>query len=78
MKMLLAPTIAFALTTSMAFAGGPVIIAEEGQPEVIVEKPASSVGILPLLLIPVILCVVLCGGDDEEKPTEIIIAQPAT
>ncbi len=76
MKMLLAPTLAFALTASMAFAGGPVIIAEEGQPEVIAEKPASSVGILPLLLIPVILCVVLCGSDDEEEPTEIIITQP--
>ena len=33
------------------------------------EKPASSVGILPLLLIPIILCVALCGSDEDE-PTE--------
>jgi len=34
--------------------------------EVIVERPASSAGWLPLLLIPIILCVALCGGDDDE------------
>ena len=58
-----------ALVAQMAFAGGPVVIAEEGQPEVIAEKPASSVGILPLLLIPVILCIALCGSDDEDVVT---------
>jgi hypothetical protein len=54
---------AMALSASTAFAGGPVIIDEV---EVAEEKPASSVGILPLLLIPIILCVALCGGDDDE------------
>lgn len=29
-------------------------------------KPASSVGILPLLLVGVVLCVALCGGDDDD------------
>jgi hypothetical protein len=57
---------AVTLSASAAFAGGPVVIEEEGQPEVVAEKPASSVGILPLLLIPIILCVALCGGDDDE------------
>ncbi len=67
MNKLLVPTLALAvaLSSSMAFAGGPVII-EEGNPEVVAEKPASSVGVLPLLLIPIILCVALCGGDDDE------------
>jgi hypothetical protein len=60
----------FAVSASTAFAGGPVVIEEEGQPEVIAEKPASSVGILPLLLIPIILCVALCGGDDDEVEDE--------
>jgi hypothetical protein len=60
----------FAVSASTAFAGGPVVIEEEGQPEVIAEKPASSVGILPLLLIPIILCVALCGGDDDEVVEE--------
>ena len=36
------------LSASMAQAGGPLII-EEGNNEVVTEKPASSVGILPVL-----------------------------
>ena len=68
MKQLFAAALAVSLTASAAFAGGPVMIQEEGQPEVIAEKPASSIGILPLLLIPVILCLALCGNDDEETP----------
>jgi hypothetical protein len=61
---------ALALSASTAYAGGPVVIEEEGQPEVVAEKPASSVGILPLLLIPIILCVALCGGNDDETQSE--------
>ena len=66
----IAPILAatLALSASTAFAGGPVII--EDEIEVVVEKPASSVGILPLLLIPIILCVALCGSDDEEPNFE--------
>ena len=65
MNKFIAPILAatLAVSASTAFAGGPVII--EDDVEVIVEKPASSVGILPLLLIPIILCVALCGSDDE-------------
>jgi hypothetical protein len=67
MRNLLAPIVAttLALTATTAFAGGPIVI--EDEPEVMAEKPASSVGILPLLLIPIILCVALCGGDDDEE-----------
>ena len=36
------------LSATMAQVGGPVII-EEGQGEVVAEKPASSMGILPVL-----------------------------
>jgi hypothetical protein len=67
---ILAATLAF--SASAAFSGGPVMI--EDEVEVMVEKPASSVGILPLLLIPIILCVALCGSDDPEE--EEIITQP--
>lgn len=66
----------FALATCAANAGGPVIL-EEGAPEVIVDRPASTVGLLPLLLIPIILCVALCGGDDED-PVEEPVKIPAT
>ncbi len=62
-----AAVVSSVLTASTAFAGGPVIVEEEM--EVVAEKPASSVGLLPLLLIPIILCVALCGNDDEEDLT---------
>ncbi len=65
MKKLIASVMALTLGTSAVMAGGPVVVEEEV--EVVAEKPASSVGILPLLLIPIILCVALCGGDDEER-----------
>ena len=53
------------LSASMAQAGGPVII-EEGNGEEIAEKPASSVGILPVLGALVLVCLIVCGGDDDE------------
>jgi hypothetical protein len=56
------------LSTSMAQAGGPVII-EEGNDEQIAEKPASTIGILPILGALVLVCLVACGGgDDEDDP----------
>lgn len=64
MKKLVAMTLAASVMGSAAFAGGPVIIEDD---VVVVEKPASSVGILPLLLIPIILCVALCGSDEDER-----------
>ncbi len=67
MNKFIAPILAatLAVSASTAFAGGPVVI--EDEVEVIVEKPASSIGILPLLLIPIILCVALCGSNDDNE-----------
>ncbi|MDM7933054.1 hypothetical protein [Tabrizicola sp.] len=78
MNKLLATVLAtsLAFSASTAFAGGPVVVEEEM--EVVAEKPASSVGILPLLLIPIILCVALCGGSDDDEPTEVTILDPQT
>jgi hypothetical protein len=53
-----------ALIASTAQAGGPVVVVEDPEPKV-VEKPASSSGILPWLAVPVLLCIVLCGSDDD-------------
>ena len=61
------------LSAATAHAGGPVIIAEE--PEVVAEAPASSIGILPLLLVGVVLCVALCGNSSNggRREEEVII-----
>jgi hypothetical protein len=67
MKKLVASVLASAvvLSAASAHAGGPIVVVEE--PEVVAEKPASSVGILPLLLVGVVLCVALCGNDDNDN-----------
>lgn len=65
MKKIIASVMALTLGASAATAGGPVIAPEE--PEVVAQKPASSVGILPLLLVGIVLCVALCGGDDNNE-----------
>jgi hypothetical protein len=69
MNKFLAPVLAasLAVSASTAYAGGPVVIVEE--PEVVAEKPASSIGILPLLLVGIVLCVALCDDDDDPQPT---------
>ncbi len=76
MNKLLAATLASAVTLSAAtgHAGGPVVIVDE--PEVVAEKPASSVGILPLLLVGIVLCVALCGGDDDDDRRTVIVGEP--
>ena len=66
MKRILAATLASAMLISSgaAYAGGPVIIEDEA--EVVPAKPASSVGILPILLVTVALCAALCGGGNDD------------
>jgi len=64
MKKIIASVMALTLGASAATAGGPVIIEEQ---EIVAEKPASSVGILPLLLVGIVLCVALCGGSDDDN-----------
>lgn len=54
-----------ALTASTVHAGGPVII-EEGNDELIAEAPASRIGILPVIGVLVLVCLVACGGGDND------------
>lgn len=72
MKKVLAAALAssMVLSAATAYAGGPVIVVEED--EVVAEKPASSIGILPLILGGILLCAVICdGGEDEPQPTAV-------
>lgn len=66
MNRFLAPMLAVSLglSAAMAHAGGPVVI--EDDLEVIAEKPASSVGILPVIIFAVALCAALCGSEEED------------
>ena len=65
MKKLIVPILTATLLASTAYAGGPVIVEEET--EVVVEKPGSSVCILPIILVTVALCAALCGGIGNDR-----------
>ena len=71
MKKIVASLISatLALSSTAAMAGGPVVIEEEGQPEVIAESPRSG-WIVPVVVGLVVLCAIACGNDDEEPVTE--------
>jgi hypothetical protein len=68
MKNLVKSTLVAAtlLSASMAYAGGPVIIEEGNGEEVVAAKPASSMGILPVLGALVLVCLIACGGGDDD------------
>ena len=54
------------LSSTAAFAGGPVVVVEEGQPEVVAETPRSG-WIVPVVVGVIILCAIACGNDDEPQ-----------
>lgn len=66
MKKFAAPLLALtlALTSTAAMAGGPVVVVEEGQPEVVAETPRSG-WIVPVVVGLVVLCAIACGNDDD-------------
>jgi hypothetical protein len=66
MKKLATALFAVSLSAATAYAGGPVVVDDEV--EAVVERPGSSMGILPIIIIGVALCAVLCGQDDEDRP----------
>ena len=60
--------LAMGLTSTAAFAGGPVVIEEEGQPEVVADSPRSG-WIVPVVVGLIIICAIACGNDDPETTT---------
>lgn len=64
----LAASIALSATT--VFAGGPVIVEDI---EVVEDKPASSIGVLPLLIGAIIIGAVLLNNDEDEDEEEEFI-----
>lgn len=67
MKKLLTAAATISMVSTASFAGGPVVIADEGEPAV-VTKPSSG-GWLPLLAGVVIICALACGGGDNNSNT---------
>jgi hypothetical protein len=70
MNKLIAKFLGFsvALSTATAYAGGPVVVIEEGQPEVVAEKPRSG-WIVPVIIGLIVVCAIACGDDEEEATT---------
>jgi len=64
MKTTLTATLIAALA-SPVMAGGPVIVEEEI--EIVAERPASSVGVLPILIAIAIGVAVFSSGDDDDN-----------
>lgn len=68
MKTFAAPLLALtlALTSTTAFAGGPVIVEEE--PAVEAASPRSG-WIVPVVVGLVLICAIACGNDDDTPAT---------
>jgi hypothetical protein len=58
--------VALALSSTTAFAGGPVIVEEE--PVVEAASPRSG-WIVPVLVGVIILCAIACGNDEDPTTT---------
>lgn len=56
--------LSLALSSTAAFAGGPVVVVEEAQPEVVAESPRSG-WIVPVVVGLIVVCAIACGNDDE-------------
>lgn len=74
MKKFIAPLLALSLTfgATAALAGGPVLIEEEGQPEIVAESPRSG-WVVPVIVGFVLACAIACGGGDEETATTEVV-----
>jgi hypothetical protein len=59
--------LSMALSSTAAFAGGPVAVVEEGQPEVVAESPRSG-WIVPVVVGLIVVCAIACGNDDTTTP----------
>ena len=70
MKMIASTVLALslALSSTAAFAGGPVVVVEEGQPEVVADSPRSG-WIVPVVVGLIIVCAIACGNDDPAEET---------
>lgn len=64
MNRFLTTALCLAVLAAPVHAGGPVVVVEE-PPPVVDEGPASSKGLLPLLIVPLVLCIFMCGSNED-------------
>ena len=64
MNRFIAAMLCAASLASSAQAGGPIVVVEEPEPEVTEDAPSSK-GWLPWLVVPLFVCVVMCGQEEE-------------
>ncbi|WP_333814497.1 hypothetical protein [Tabrizicola sp.] len=57
--------LSLALSSTTAFAGGPVVVVEEAAPAVEAASPRSG-WIVPVIIGLVVICAIACGNDDDE------------
>lgn len=62
MKKLAAPLLALTMTASAAYAGGPVVVAEEPAPVVEAASPRSG-WIVPVVVGAIIVCAIACNNN---------------
>jgi hypothetical protein len=67
MKKFIAPMLALAMTATSALAGGPVVVEEEAQPEVVAEAPRSGWW-GPVIIGLVLVCAIACDSNDDDTP----------
>ncbi|NHB77817.1 hypothetical protein [Rhodobacter calidifons] len=65
MNKFVAPMLALAMTAGAAYAGGPVVIEEEGQPEVVANTPRSG-WIVPVVVGLVLIAALASSSDDDD------------
>ena len=66
--------LSLALSSTAAFAGGPVVIEEEGQPEVVADSPRSG-WIVPVVVGLIVICAIACGSDEEEPTATPVLVE---
>ncbi len=64
MNRLIAAMLFAGCLASAAQAGGPIVVVEEPEPEVTEDAPSSK-GWLPWLVVPLFVCIVMCGQEEE-------------
>ncbi|MFM7333852.1 MAG: hypothetical protein ACKO1H_05480 [Tabrizicola sp.] len=70
MKKLASAVLAFSLAFGSvpSFAGGPVVVEEEGQPEMVADSPRSG-WVVPVVVGLVLLCAIACKKESTTTTT---------